>query len=57
MAGFWSFWREERAQSEWSSVYMLIVLVIAALVLIAVIKPMFKQSQQVVKKAAPKAAT
>ncbi len=44
---------EERAQSEWSSVYMLVVLIIAALLLIAVIKPMFRQSQQIVKKAAP----
>jgi competence protein ComGC len=48
------FLKEERAQSEWSSVYMLIVMVIAALVLIAVIKPMFRQSQQIVKKTAPR---
>jgi len=48
------FLREERAQSEWSSVYMLIVMVIAALVLIAVIKPMFRQSQQIVKKTTPR---
>ncbi|MBN2067560.1 MAG: hypothetical protein JW744_03775 [Candidatus Diapherotrites archaeon] len=41
---------EERAQSEWSSVYMLIILIIAALLLIAVIKPMFRQSQQIVQK-------
>ena len=44
---------EERAQSEWSSVYMLIVLIIAALLLIAVIKPMFKQSQRIVQKVQP----
>ena len=49
-----SFLRDERAQSEWSSVYMLIVLIIAALLLITVIKPMFRQSQQVVKKTVPK---
>ncbi len=49
-----SFWREERAQSEWSSIYMLIVLIIAALLLITVIKPMFRQSQQIVKKATPR---
>jgi len=47
--------KEERAQSEWSSVYMLIVMVIAALILITVIKPMFRQSQQIVKKTVPKA--
>lgn len=40
---------ENKAQSEWSSVYMLIVLIIAALLLIAVIKPMFQQSQDIVK--------
>ena len=44
---------EETAQSEWSSVYMLIVLIIAALLLIAVIKPMFRQSQQIVQKTKP----
>ena len=51
-----SFWAEERAQGEWSSVYMLIVLIIAALALITIIKPMFRQSQQIVKKAAPTAS-
>jgi competence protein ComGC len=40
---------EKRAQSEWNSLYMLIVLIIVALILITIIKPMFKQSQQVVK--------
>jgi len=44
---------DERAQSEWSSVYMLIILVIAALLLISVVKPMFRQSQQIVKKVTP----
>ncbi len=39
---------EKRAQSEWNSLYMLIVLIIVALILITIIKPMFKQSQQVV---------
>jgi len=38
---------EVRAQSEWNSVYMLIVLIIAALLLITVIKPMFHKSQQI----------
>ena len=39
---------EERAQSEWNSVYLLIVFVIAAVLIIALIKPMFKQSQDIV---------
>jgi len=47
------FLKEERAQGEWSSVYMLIVLIIAALLLIAVIKPMFKQSQRIIQKTQP----
>lgn len=45
---------EEKAQSEWSSIYMLLILIIAALVLITVIKPMFKQSQEIIKKTTPK---
>ncbi len=45
------FLSEERAQSEWNSVYMLIVLIIAALLLITVIKPMFENSQQLQKTA------
>ena len=53
MKGFASFLGEERAQSEWSSVYMLVVMIIAALLLITVIKPMFRQSQQIVKKTTP----
>ena len=55
MDGIKSFLKEERAQSEWSSVYMLVILIIAALLLITVIKPMFRQSQQIVKKVAPSA--
>lgn len=43
------FLKEKRAQSEWNSLYMLIVLIIVALVLITIIKPMFRQSQQLVK--------
>ncbi len=46
-----SFWNEERAQSEWSSIYLLIVFAIAALLIIALIKPMFKQATQVRKPA------
>lgn len=41
--------KEERAQGEWSSLYMLLVFVIAALLVIALIKPMFRQSQTVIK--------
>jgi len=40
--------REESASSEWSSVYMLVVFIIAALVLVALIKPMFRKSQELV---------
>ena len=39
---------EERAQGEWSTIYMLLVLIIVALLLVSVVKPMFKQSQRVV---------
>jgi len=42
------FFREEKAQGEWSSVYFLLVLVIAALLLITLVKPMFQQSQEIV---------
>ena len=42
------FFKEEKAQSEWNSVYLLIVFVIAAILIIALIKPMFKQSQDIV---------
>ena len=42
-----AFLQEEKAQGEWSSVYLLLVLVIAALILISIIKPMFQQSQEI----------
>ncbi|MFH1240233.1 MAG: hypothetical protein V1672_03370 [Candidatus Diapherotrites archaeon] len=48
---------EEKAQSEWNSVYMLIVLVIAALLLIMVVKPMFQQTGKVISKTTPSAST
>lgn len=41
--------REQRAQGEWNSVYLLIVFIIAAILIIALIKPMFKQSQDIIK--------
>ena len=47
-----TFLKSTRAQNEWSTVYLLIVLIIAALVLIAVVKPMFQQSQDVVARTA-----
>ncbi len=37
----------QRAQSEWGSIYLIIVFIIAALLLIAVVKPMFTQAQDV----------
>ena len=42
------FLGEERSQGEWSTIYMLLVLIIVALVLISIVKPMFQQSQRVV---------
>ena len=40
-----SLLRESRAQGEFNSLYMILVLIIAALLLITVVKPMFRQSQ------------
>ncbi len=40
---------EERSQSEWNSVYLLVVFAIAAILVIALIKPMFRQSQDIIK--------
>ncbi len=40
-----SVWKESRAQGEFNSLYMILVLIIAALLLITVVKPMFRQSQ------------
>jgi len=45
-----SFLAEERAQGEWSTIYMLLVLIIVALILISIVKPMFKQSEKVVSR-------
>ena len=41
---------EERAQSEWSAVYILLILAIVAVLLITIVKPMFHQSQKIVAK-------
>ena len=43
---------EEKAESEWSSIYLLLVFIIAALLIIALIKPMFRKSQEVVQPSA-----
>jgi len=40
---------QERGQSEWNSVYLLIIFIIVAILIIALIKPMFKNSQEIVK--------
>ncbi len=40
---------DEKGQSEWSSIYLLIVFAIAALLMIALVKPMFQQSQKIVE--------
>jgi competence protein ComGC len=44
------FFKEERAQSEWSAVYIILILAIVAVLLITIIKPMFQQSQKIVTK-------
>ena len=41
---------ESRAQGEFNSLYMILVLIIAALLLITVVKPMFRQSQALASK-------
>jgi hypothetical protein len=45
-----SIWNEQRAQGEFNSLYTILVLIIAALLLITVVKPMFRQSQKLVQK-------
>jgi len=44
------FIKEEKAQSEWSAVYILLILAIVAVLLVTIIKPMFHQSQKIVAK-------
>jgi len=43
------FLQDEKAQSEWSSIYLLIIFAIAALLLISLIKPMFRQAPKLYK--------
>ncbi len=44
-----SIWNETRAQGEFNSLYTILILIIAALLLITVVKPMFRQSQKLTK--------
>ncbi len=41
---------ESRAQGEFNSLYTILVLIIAAIALIAIVKPMFRQSQKLASK-------
>lgn len=41
---------ETRAQGEFNSLYMILVLIIGALLLVTVVKPMFRQSQSLGQK-------
>jgi len=41
--------KEQKGQSEWSTVYLLIIFAIAALLLIGLIKPIFQNAQQAAK--------
>lgn len=45
-----SLWKEQRAQGEFNSLYTILVLIIAALLLITVVKPMFRNSQKLAQK-------
>jgi competence protein ComGC len=49
--------KEQHAQAEFSSLYMLVVMIIVALLLVAVVKPMFQQSQKVSTTAQPRATS
>lgn len=37
--------KEKKAQGEWGSIYMIIIAAIAAVLILAIVKPMFKESQ------------
>jgi hypothetical protein len=41
------FLKERKGQSEWNTLYIILILAIAAVVLIAVVKPMFKGTTKV----------
>jgi hypothetical protein len=41
--------QEERAATEWSAIYLLVVAIIALVLIFAVVKPLFKSSQQIVQ--------
>ena len=40
------FFVDEKASSEWSTLYLIVVFAIAAILIIAVVKPMFKSAQR-----------
>ena len=42
--------RERRAQNEFSSIYLIIVFIIAALLIIAIVKPMFQQARDIAER-------
>ena len=42
-----SIWNETRAQGEFNSLYMILVLIIGALLLITVVKPMFRHAKSI----------
>ena len=42
-------WHDNKGEGDFSSVYLILVFAIAALVLLFLIKPMFRQSQTLVK--------
>ena len=41
--------KDEKGDVSWSAIYLLIVLVIAAIILFTVVKPSFRQAQRTVK--------
>ena len=41
---FGKFLNENKGQGEWNTLYMVLILGIVAVVLVAVVKPMFKES-------------
>lgn len=46
--GLKNFLLDTRSQGEWSAVYMLLILAIVAILLIAIVKPMYQNSQKIV---------
>jgi len=42
------FLKDKKGQGEWNTLYIILILAIATVVLIAVVKPMFKGAEKVV---------